>query len=136
MPRGGKRPGAGRPEGSKQPQTLAREAYQEAFKRVAGPYFQRLIDAAVQAGLGVTHLMAKDSKTGQWVQVTDPDIMVKVLNSGESFYKLSARNPDTRALKDIFDRMCGSPTQAIDLNVGGEIELVERLSQARKRGKG
>src|SRR5262249_14283590 len=51
-------------------------------------------EALKLAATGVTHLMAKD-KDGTWARVTDPEVMVKVLNSGESFYRLSARNPDS-----------------------------------------
>jgi hypothetical protein len=49
-------------------------------------------------------------KNGTWTQVTDDKVMAPVLNSGESFYCLTARNPDVRALNNLFDRLCGSAT--------------------------
>ena len=60
-------------------------------------------------GEGATHLVAKD-KDETWVQGTDPRVMVRVLNSGESFYRLSAPNPVVRALVNLLDRLCGSAT--------------------------
>ena len=92
-----------------------------------------LAEALLSAAKGVCHLMAKN-RDGTWTEVTDPIIMAKVLNSGETFYRLHARNPDVRALKDIFDRLFGTPTQQVDMTVRGDAELVARLARARQRG--
>lgn len=135
-PKGFPKPkGSGKPRGYKAPDTLAQQTYQEQFKARVQPEFAVLIEAAIEAAKGVSHMMAKD-RDGKWTEVTDPAVMAKVLASGETFYRISARNPDVRALKDIFDRMCGCPTQALEVNVHGEVELVERLAKARQRGKG
>ncbi len=76
--------------------------------------------------------MARD-EDGTWKEVTNPTIMEKVLNSGETFYRLTARNPGVRALINLSDRLCGSATQAIELEVSGDLHLVERLMGARRR---
>ena len=47
------------------------------------------------AARGVSHLMVRD-RDGTWTEVTDPVIMAKVLNSGERFYRIYARNPDVK----------------------------------------
>ena len=86
------------------------------------------------AEAGVSHLMARDPD-GTWTEVTDPVIMAKVLNSGETFYRIYARNPDVKALKDIFDRVFGTPNQQVDMTLHGELDLVARLARARQRGR-
>ena len=83
-------------------------------------------EAMKQAATGVTHMMAKD-KDGTWKEVTDPAVMARCLNSGESFYRLTARNPDVRALVNLFDRLCGSATQQSQLQVEGQMTLKDLI---------
>jgi hypothetical protein len=65
--------------------------------------------------------------------------LAKVLNSGETCYRIYARNPDVKALKDIFDRLFGTPTQQVDMQLNAEVDIVsilqQRLARARQRGK-
>jgi hypothetical protein len=68
----------------------------------------------VAAARGVSHLLAQDAK-GQWTRVTDPEAMLRCLNSGETFYRIYAQNPDLRAITDILDRELGEPKETIDL---------------------
>jgi hypothetical protein len=42
--------------------------------------------------------------------------MLAVLNSGATFYHLYAQNPDRNALKDIDDRLFGTPTQQMEFS--------------------
>ena len=79
-------------------------------------------------------MMARDHD-GTWTEVTDPVIMAKVLNSGETFYRLYARNPDVKALKDVLDRLFGTPTRQVEMMVTGSVDLIERLQRGRKRAQ-
>jgi hypothetical protein len=74
------------------------------------------------AAVGVVHMMARD-EDGKWKEITDPAVMARCLNSGESFYRLSARNPDVRALVNLFDRLCGSATQQSQVQVEGRMAM-------------
>jgi hypothetical protein len=114
--------------------TLEREELLRQFHARVAEDFGPLLDALFGAARGVSHLMARD-RDGTWTEVTDPAIMAKVLNSGEMFYRLYARNPDVKALKDIFDRLFGTPTKQVEMTLHGELDLVERLARARQRGK-
>src|SRR5262245_46512589 len=114
--------------------TIEREELLRQFRARVAAEFPQLTDALFTAARGVTHLMAKD-RDGTWTEVTDPHQMLRVLNSGEQFYKLSARNPEIRALKEIFDRTFGLPKQELDVHVSGDLELIARLTKARKRVK-
>lgn len=115
MPSGGRRPGAGKPKGYKHEKTLDKLEMLNLFRQRVKQEFGPLLDAQMAAAQGVSHMMARD-KSGKWIQVTDPEIMAKVLNSGETFYKIHAQNPDVRALKDIFDRLWGTPTQSVEVS--------------------
>ena len=59
----------------------------------------------------------------------------EVLNSGEKFYRIYARNPDVKAHRDIFDRLFGTPTKQVEMTLHGDVELVARLARARQRGR-
>jgi hypothetical protein len=115
---------AGRPKGSKSPRSIEKLEMLRQFRERIATEFGPLMDAQIQAALGVSHMMAKD-RTGKWMQVTDPKAMARCLNSGEAFYRIHAQNPDVRALKDIFDRLMGSPAQTVEMSgpEGGPLEV-------------
>jgi hypothetical protein len=123
---GGHRPGAGRPKGSKDPHTLEKQEYEFQLRARIARDVDAYYEAMKQAATGVTHLMAKD-KDGTWKEVTDPAVMARCLNSGESFYQLSARNPDVRALINLFDRLCGSATQQSQVQVESQVTLKDLI---------
>jgi hypothetical protein len=125
MPRGGPRPNSGPKKGAIYKKTLEKQEYERQLRARIAADVDVFYDALKQAATGVTHLMARD-KDGTWKEVTDPRIMLKCLNSGPEFYRLSARNPDVRALVNLFDRLCGSPTQAVAVSgpEGSPLEIV------------
>jgi hypothetical protein len=122
MPSGGKRPGAGKPKGMQHPRTLEKLECNRLFREELAPQVRPVIQAQIAAALGVSHMMARDH-SGRWTRVTDPEAMVRVLNSGETFYRIWAQNPDPRAGKDILDRLCGSPTQALKVDLKGSLDV-------------
>jgi hypothetical protein len=119
MAKGGKRQGAGAKRGSKQKRTLEKMEYLRLFRERVMLNFDHLITAQLLAATGVSHLFAR-AKTGKFKAVTDPVSMEEVLNGPEELKYISARDPDPRALKDMWDRMWGSPTQAVDVTVKKE----------------
>jgi hypothetical protein len=52
-----------------------------------------------------------------------------VINS--PFYRLSARNPDVRALINLFDRLCRSATQQNQVQVEGKMTLEDLIVGSR-----
>jgi len=84
------------------------------FRERVAAEFEPLLSALFATAKGVTHMMVRDG-TGKWVRVTDPIMMQRYLETGETVYRITAQNPDVRALKDIFDRTFGSPTQAVEV---------------------
>jgi hypothetical protein len=108
MPRGGKRPNSGPKKGAVYRPTLEKQEHnRQVCARIAAD-FDEYYEAMKLKATGVTHLMARD-KDGKWKEVTDPSIMLKCLNSGEQFYRLSARDPDARALINVLTASAASP---------------------------
>jgi hypothetical protein len=129
--RGGHRPGAGRPKGSQDPHTLEKQEYELQLRARIAQDVDEFYNALKQAATGVTHMMAKD-KDGTWKEVTDPAVMARCLNSGESFYQLSARNPDVRALINLFDRLAGTATQQSQVQVESQVTLKDLIVASGK----
>ncbi len=122
------------PKGKKTRKVVEREAFEERWKRFYEERADELTEAQWRHALGVSHLMAKDHKTGQFVKVTDPKIMAKVLNSGTDYYQIHAQNPDGNTIKDVFNRLFGMPTQKIqqDVTIGVKEETLKILQQGRQ----
>lgn len=129
MPRGGKRtPAGGRPKGAKDsaprvPQAVKLDAqalYRARVERELLP----LLDATMRSACGEAVIMALVE--GRWKHITDPALIARLLDSGESFYKLVTKSPDSRVLCDVWDRMIGKPAQSVDLsgNIGQTVTLV------------
>ena len=123
MPRGGRRPGAGAKKGSKQTASLQKAELLKQFRDRVAAEFEPLLSALFTTATGVTHMMVRD-ESGKWTRVTDPVQILRYLEAGETVYRITAQNPDVRALKDIFDRAFGSPTQAVELT-GAEGQPME-----------
>jgi len=134
MPQGGKRPGAGAKKGSKQKRTLEKMELDRQFRQRIAEQLPELSDALLRAAKGVEHLQAKD-KRGQWTSVEDPKVMAKVLNGPEEYRRISAKDPDVRALKECFDRLFGQPKQHVeveDVTKPSEMTDAELIAKAKQ----
>ena len=131
MGHGGKRSGSGSKKGSVYKKTLEKQEQERQLRARIAEDVDEFYEALKLAATGVTHMMAKD-RDGTWKEITDPAVMARCLNSGESFYRLSARNPDVRALVNLFDRLCGSATQQSQVQVNGGLTLEELIVGSRR----
>ena len=122
--RGGRRLGAGRKRGYKAPSTLKREDARRLLAERVLAEIDELASAQISLAKGLQVMFGR--LKGEWVRVTDPDLMLKCLRSGEPFYRITSNEPDGRALKDIFDREFGRPTETTRHEgvSGGAIKIV------------
>lgn len=106
--------GAGRKKGQLNKATVEAQQLKAEFDRRIAEKFGPLVEAHLQAALGVSHMVAK-GKDGKWTEVTEPAQMIEVLNAGREYYRISARNPDVRAIEACWNRLWGAPTQAVEI---------------------
>jgi hypothetical protein len=127
-----KTPGSGKANSYKHAQTLEKEELLRQFRARLAAEFDPLLDALFHRPWRVAPHGALPRRHVD--EVTDPVIMAKVLNSGETFYRIYARNPMC-AIKDILDRVFGTPAQSVDMTVKGQVDvdLVTRRQRARAR---
>lgn len=137
MPRGGKRPGAGRPKGSKEPKTLEKEAAREALRRMVFAEMEPMTMAQIAAAKGVKYLVGRARKGGKFKHLTEPQ--VKAILSGEDsefeVLELWEKLPNVQAYTDLMDRALDKAAQPMkvdgDLNLN--VNLADRLEAGRRR---
>jgi hypothetical protein len=132
MPRGGARPGAGRPKGSKEPKTLEKEAAREALRQMVFAQQRPLVEAQIANALGIKYLVVRE-KSGKFVRVTESMAKVK-LGPGEEIIEVWEKDPSVHAFQDLMDRAIGKPSDKLE--VTGTVDIVTRLVAARKRVAG
>lgn len=138
MPRGGKRPGAGRQKGSKDKKPSASKLEKEAARVVVREMvFKQLgpmVSAQVANAVGIKYLVTRDKKSGKFIRVTEAMAKAK-LASNEEIIEVWEKDPSTPAFTDLMNRALDKPAeQPQQITLTGALELVPaRLMAARKR---
>lgn len=124
---GGARPGAGRPKGSKNKATKEKAAVEKEFNQKVMRSVNRLFSAQMALAEGLQHLWrigkGKKGKNEKPVVVTDREEIESFLRDdvdSDSYYYISTKPPDNRAIDSLLDRVFGRPTQKTDITSGGE----------------
>ncbi len=112
-------------KGQKKAVTLEKEALRALYRERISAKFGEIVDAQIASALGVSHMMGKDTN-GQWIEVTDPIVMARCLSSGESFYRITAVNPNVNAIKDVLDRLLDKPSEHVEVTGADGEALVVR----------
>jgi hypothetical protein len=135
-PKGGRRPGAGRPRGTRNPSTITKEAAREALRQIVLREIDSLAAAQIAQAKGIKYLVVRQKSTGKFVRVTEAMAKHKqALEDDQEIIEVWEKDPSTPAFTDLMNRAIDKPKeQEIELKVTGELELVPtRLSAARKR---
>lgn len=134
MPKGGKRPGAGRPKGSKEPQTLEKEAAREALRVRLTREMDGVAEALVSRCKGVRYFVTRN-KTGKYEIVTNPDAVVKALNEEDEYTgEFYTDKPETAAIREFFDRTVDrAKEQEQTLKHSLDGDLMALLQEGRER---
>lgn len=136
MARGGTRPGAGRPKGSKTAQTLDKEAAREVVRQMVIARLAPLIEAQIAHAAGLKYLVTRDKKTGKFLRVTETMARAKQAGAeNEETIEVWEKDPSVQAFTDLLNRALDKPKeQAQEIQVSGSLDIVtSRLLTARKR---
>lgn len=140
---GGKRTGAGRPNHSKNPNTIAREEAAKQFKQRVARNVDRLFNAQIDLALGEKYLMvittigegAKQRR--ETTIVTDPEKIKEFLDSEEDpkfgeeneYYFMTTKAANNMALDSLLNRSFGKAAEKMDLDVTSKGEKIEGNTQ-------
>ena len=122
MARGGKRPGAGRPKGSKEKHTLEKEEARAALRAMVTAQLAPLVDAQVKNALGISYLVVRDKKKGKFIRVSEAMARVK-LGDTEEVVEVWEKDPNVQAFTDLMNRALDKPAEQ-------EIPVALRMPQA------
>ena len=139
MPSGGKREGAGRPQGSLNRSTIAKEQAREITRQIITAHLEQLLEAQLDNASGIRHLMMRDPETGKFERVKanhgdDPLLQEAqidaALSSGNAFW-IYLKDPSVQAFTDLLNRALDKPKeQAQEINHTVTVNVVDVL---RKR---
>jgi len=148
----GKKKTGGRKKGSKNKETLKREEALQVYHQSMIEKLMPLVRSQQQAAEGLVVVLrpslVRNPKTkklerkGELKQVKDPDEIEELFNSdgiGTDYHIVFAKDPNTKALQDIFDRVFGKAKEQIDVNFKGkELKVIqdgvrELVAEAKKR---
>jgi leucyl aminopeptidase (aminopeptidase T) len=117
--------------GTKERQTIEKEAAREMLRARVVAKLGPMVDAQIDQALGLKYLVRRDKKTGQFVRVTAEQAGKAPKGSVEEVWE---KDPSTSAFADLMNRALDKPKeQERELKVTGSLELVDRLHAARKR---
>lgn len=132
---GGKRPGAGRPKGSRGVKTLDKLAARELVRQRVTAALGPLIEAQIANAKGLKYLVTRDKHSGKFIRVTEAMARLKQGDS-EEHIEVWEKDPSVQAFTDLMNRALDKPKeQPMELEVTTRVaeERVERLVSARKR---
>lgn len=133
---GGARPGAGRPEGSMNPDTKERMKVKSAFISRVNKHADDLFNAQYNLAKGETYLMVKriegEGKNRKvWHEmVTDPQTIIEYLDGelqgndsiddDEHFYYMTTKPANGLAIDSLLNRSFGKAEEKLDITSDGE----------------
>lgn len=138
---GGKREGAGRPVGSKDPETIEKEKVLAEMKSRIAKSAQHLLDSQMNLAQGVQMLykIEKDEKGNNKKPelITSPQVIEDYLagfykGNNEEYYFITTERPDNKALDSLFDRTFGKATTNVDVDVTSGGESLMDYAQAQR----
>lgn len=143
MPRGGRRPGAGRPKGvhTKHKSTISKEAAREVLRQLVLAELRPMVDAQVKHAKGISYLVYRDKKGGKFTKVTAEqaeDIFKRADKAGDEggvILEVWEKEPSVQAFTDLMNRAIDKPAETLNATVDGSltVELVNRIKAGRDR---
>ena len=146
MSRGGARPGAGKPKGSKHKTTIEREIALEQLRQGVMMELKPVMRAALDSARGLTVMYQKKKvknkssgkyeRTGELTKVTNQSRVEELLRgdcSGDDWYYITTKDPNIASIKELWDRAFGKPKESIEHSGGiklSESEDKEKIEKA------
>jgi hypothetical protein len=118
--KGGRREGAGRPKGTKNPSTLTKEQARDALRQIVLREMDALVAAQISHARGLQYLVYRDKKTGKFERVT----ALEDVNQDENTIEVWEKDPSVQAFTDLMNRALDKPKeQEQDVNLQGALSI-------------
>jgi polysaccharide pyruvyl transferase WcaK-like protein len=114
MPRGGKRPGAGRPKGSLEAHTLKKQVLREVILAKYAEALGPMLDAQIAHAKGVSYMRLRNPD-GSFARATDEKQIDAAIAAGATWFQIFTENPHTPAFTALSDRAIDKPIEPVAL---------------------
>ena len=133
MPRGGTRPGAGRPKGTKNAETLSKEAAREVARQRILADLEPMLAAQIIHAKGLKYLVTRDKKTGKFIRV-GPAL---ASSANEETIEVWEKDPSVQAFTDLMNRALDkAKEQEQEISLRGSVDVVSVLRERHRRRLG
>lgn len=136
MPRGGKRPGAGKPKGTKHASTLSKEAAREALRQIVLEEMRAMAAAQIANAKGIKYVVARHKNSGKFERVTEAELQAILAGEDEDRIVLEVweKDPSVQAFTDLMNRALDKPKeQEQEIKLSGSADLIAKLMAGRER---
>lgn len=148
MPRGGRRPGAGRkrepfdtPARERLRRKIEKDVLREQARRIIAPALAPLLKAQIANAIGLKYLVTRDKKTGKFIRVTEAMARQKqaAAQGGDAdaleTIEVWEKDPSVHAFAELLNRLLDKPKeQEQEIRVRtDEQPLIEKVTEARQR---
>jgi hypothetical protein len=132
MPRGGKRPGAGRPVGSPSKATIsaneqkaiAREVIREAIRE----QIPDIVRAQAENALGISYMVLR-RPDGSYTEATDVAQLRAALAAGDSAFRIYTRQPHQGSAAMLLAYAADKPVEPVEMTGEGGGPIVVRWKE-------
>jgi hypothetical protein len=126
MPRGGARPGAGRPKGSIEPKRIEKEEARARLRVLVMASMDPLVQAQIDNAKGIKYLVAREKKSGKFRRLTEAQALLQV--GGEEANDLEIievweKDPSVQAFTDLMNRTIDKPVEQVTAEVTGGLVI-------------
>jgi hypothetical protein len=126
MPRGGARPGAGRPKGSIEPKRIEKEEARARLRALVMASMDPLVQAQIANAQGIKYLVAREKKSGKFRRLTEAQALLQV--GGEEANDLEIievweKDPSVQAFTDLMNRTLDKPIEQVQADISGALVI-------------
>ncbi len=131
-PKGGKRPGAGRPPGTPNPGTLSKEQARDALRAIVIRDMDALVSAQLANAKGLKYLVARNAKTGKFERVT-PEMLESASDELQERIEVWEKDPSVQAFTDLMNRALDKPKEQ-EQDVNAKVAIVMKWGGSQDSG--
>jgi hypothetical protein len=113
MPKGGARPGAGKPKGFKHQGTLEKEAARKHLRERVVAELDPLLDAQIANAKGLHYLVVRDKASGKFLRVAAGQ--AEKLKPTEEVIEIWEKDPSIHAFEELVSQALGKAPQHIEV---------------------
>jgi len=127
---GGRRPGAGRKKGTN---GLDREMARARLRERVIARMDDLLDSQLDNACGIKYLVARERKTGRFVEVSQDQVKLILSGKDDTFEMLEVyeKQPSVQAFTDLMNRTLDKPKEHVEVdgNLSGGISITWKTSE-------